>query len=113
MAEWERVIVEDDVAGSVHPPGFNVEASVAAVVGRVADEDACNGAWRELVRCRCREVGVAQASKHAEVTIMGRDAEQQLEQCRDAGGAARSAIDEVCCCGEGFCPKLRRCCTVY
>ena len=40
LPERELTLVEDDVPRREHAPCGEVEASIAAVIGRVADEDA-------------------------------------------------------------------------
>lgn len=96
----------------VHAPRVNVEAAVAAVVARVADEDASGGAWSEFVRRRRRKVGVAQTTEDTQFAVVWWNAEQELEWRRGAGGAARPPIDEVGGGDEGLRPEGRSCCTV-
>lgn len=106
------MFVEHHVTRGDDASGCEVEAAVTSVIGRIADEHARCGPRRELVRCCGHEVGEAPAAEHAELAVGGVDAEEECVRRSCTSGAAGSSIDEIRRCGERFCPKHQRCCTV-
>ena len=105
LPEGELTLVEDDVPQREHAPCGEVEASVAAVIGRVADEDAQRGSGLELMGRRRGSVGEAQRAEHPKLVVAGRNAEEELEGRGGAGGTARPAVDEVRGRGERLGPE--------
>ena len=73
----------------------DVQAAVATMIRWVAKEDACRRACAELVRRRGAEVGEAEATKHAQLVVAWRGAEEQFMRRQGIGGAARPAIQQV------------------
>jgi hypothetical protein len=110
--ERERILVEEYVPGGVHHTRVEVEAPVAAVIPRVPYEDARGGSRNELVWSRRREIWVAEAPKHAQLAVVRRDTEEELERRRRSSGAAWSSVDEVGRGDESLRPEFRRSCTV-
>jgi hypothetical protein len=85
-AEGELKLVKRHVAGGDDAPGGDVVASVAAMISRVADEDAQRGRRVELVFGCYHRVGEAQAAKDAELTIVKVDAEMESVRRGGSGG---------------------------
>ena len=86
----------------------DVQATVAAVIRWVAEEDACLRAPAELVRRRGTEVGEAEATKHPQLVVAWRGSEEQFMRRQGPGGTARPAIQQVRRRVEGLCPVRRR-----
>jgi len=86
----------------------DVQAAVATMIRWVAKEDACRRACAELVRRRGAEVGEAEATKHPQLVVAWRGAEEQFMRCQGIGGTARSAIQQVRRRVEGLCLVRQR-----
>ena len=85
-----------------------IEAAIAAMVSRVAEEHARNGAVVELVARRGCKVGKTQAPEHTEQREIRLNAEQEGVRGSGGGRAAGPAIEEVGGGVEGLYPKYRR-----
>ena len=99
VAEREDVFVEGDVTRGDDASGGGVEAAVAPVISRVADEHARRRSGGELVR-RCRDqVGEAPAPEHLELVISRRNTEEEGVGGGGAGSTARAPVNQVHCRG--------------
>ena len=82
-----------------------VEAAVAAMILRVAEEDAGDGVMVQLVTLCSLRVGVAEAAENTQVTVVGSCAEEQLVRCARHGGAARTTVEKKRRRAECLCPE--------
>jgi hypothetical protein len=90
--EREAAFVEDDVPRRDDASCDQIEAAIAPVVRRIAEEDASCGAWTELVRRRGAEVGVAEASKNTKLIVSWRCAQEEVMRRQVAGGATGAMV---------------------
>ena len=81
-----------------------VEALVALMIGRVANEDAQRGARGKLVRSGGGEVGIAGAPERPEVMIGGKSAIEGEERGSHVQSLGGEAIDEVSGYGKSISP---------
>lgn len=86
LAEGELKLVERHVARGDDMPGGDVVASVAMMIGRVADEDARRGRRAELVCGCCHRVGEAQGVEDTELAVVRVDAEMEPVRCGGSSG---------------------------
>lgn len=101
-------LVEVNMAGDEHAAGGAVEAPVALVLRRVAEEYAGNRARRKLVGGSGAGVRVAEASEDADATVIGRGAVQKLKRSKVLANTARATIVKEGGRGESFGPERGR-----
>ena len=78
----------------------------------VPNEDACRGAFGELVARGGDQVGEASAPEHAKLDIGGRHTEEQGVRRRGTGGSAGTAVDQVRRRSKRLSPERQGSCTV-
>lgn len=72
--------------------GGDVVASVATVIGQVADEDTWCRAWSKLVCRDGDQVGEAPTPKHTEFVVGRRYAEEECVRCSGGGSTTRASL---------------------
>jgi hypothetical protein len=110
--EREAAFVKDDVPRRDDASCDQIEAPIAPVVRRIAEEDASCGAWTELVRRRGTEVGVAEASENAKLIVSWRCAQEEVMGRQVAGGATGATVQQERRRVQGLRPVRRRSCTL-
>jgi hypothetical protein len=94
------------MTGDNYPLRDTIKATVAAVFGRVTEEDTWHGARGKLVWCGSYGFWVTQTAKNVEVSI------RRIKSMQDAIGDAvrkscgRESIEEKDGCVKGLCPIL-------
>ena len=105
---WEGELIKHHVTQCEHPTCRRIITAVAAVIRRVAKEDALCGTGREFVGCGSSEVGVAGTAKYTEQHVIRWCAEKKVMWGERACAGAWSSVEEICHGGERLCPEHSR-----
>lgn len=105
LSKREDLFIKDNMSRGDNTVRCDVVATVATMIRGVVDEDTECGAVVELVVRGGCEVGEAATPEHTKLVVGRVNAEEESKRCCGAGGAACSAVEEVCRCGQCLCPE--------